>query len=47
MPAPSRPHLLLVDNDLSIREGLALALTGLYTVHAAATGAEAYALPSF
>jgi len=44
MPAPSRPQLLLVDDDLSIREGLALALTGPYTVHAAATGAEACAL---
>ncbi len=37
-----RPHLLVVDDDPSIREGLALALRGTYLVHGAATGHEAY-----
>ncbi len=38
---PIRPHLLVVDDDPCIREGLALALAGTYLVHEAATGHEA------
>ncbi len=38
MPPPSRPHLLIVDDEPSVREALALALSGTYTVHAAAAG---------
>lgn len=41
MPASAQPHVLVVDDDPSIREALALALAGPYTVHTAATGAEA------
>lgn len=40
----SGPHILVVDDDPSIREGLATALKGTYVVHDAATGAEACAL---
>lgn len=35
----SAPHILIVDDDPSIREGLALAFKDTYVVHAAATGA--------
>jgi YesN/AraC family two-component response regulator len=38
------PHILIVDDDPSIREALAAALQGTYVVHAAATGAEACTL---
>lgn len=40
----SLPHILIVDDDPSIREGLTLAFKGTYLVHGAATGAEACAL---
>jgi two-component system, response regulator YesN len=41
MPAASAPHILVVDDEPSIREALTLALAGSYVVHAAATGDEA------
>jgi YesN/AraC family two-component response regulator len=41
MAATSRPHLLVVDDDPSIREALATALAFAYVVHVAATGDEA------
>ncbi len=41
MAATSRPHLLVVDDDPSIREALATALAGVYLVHVAATSDEA------
>jgi DNA-binding response OmpR family regulator len=37
------PHILIVDDDPSIKEGLTLALRGAYVVHGAATGDEACA----
>jgi two-component system response regulator YesN len=40
----SAPHVLVVDDDPSIREGLALALAERYVVHTAATGDEACAI---
>ena len=43
MPA-SAPHVLIVDDDPSIREALATAFQGAYVVHSAATGKEACAL---
>jgi DNA-binding NtrC family response regulator len=44
MPAPFRPHLLVVDDEACIREALIAALGATYVVHAAASGAEACAL---
>ena len=44
MAAASQPHLLVVDDDPSIREGLVLALAGSYTVHTSATGDAACAI---
>ena len=38
------PHVLVVDDDASIREALGAALGHAYTVHAAATGDEACAV---
>ena len=38
----SGPHILVVDDDPSIREALAAALKGTYVVHGAATGAEGF-----
>ncbi len=43
-PPPSRPHVLVVDDEASVREALVLALSGTYVVHAAATGAAALAV---
>ena len=40
----SNPHILIVDDDPSIREGLALALKDRYIVHCAATGDQARAI---
>jgi DNA-binding response OmpR family regulator len=40
----SAPHILIVDDDPSIIEGLTVALTGPYVVHGAATGEEACAI---
>ena len=37
------PHILIVDDDASIKEALTLALRGAYVVHGAATGDEACA----
>ncbi|RPI11181.1 MAG: response regulator, partial [Zetaproteobacteria bacterium] len=39
-----RPHVLVVDDDASVREALSVALNSEYEVHTAATGAEACAL---
>jgi YesN/AraC family two-component response regulator len=39
-----RPHVLVVDDDASVREALLVALNSEYEVHTAATGAEACAL---
>jgi YesN/AraC family two-component response regulator len=44
VPTESRPHVLIVDDDPTIREALGAALAGAYVVHAAATGDGAYAL---
>ena len=44
MPAPFRPHLLVVDDEACIREALTAALGVAYRVHSAASGAEACAL---
>ncbi len=41
LPPPSRLHILIVDDDDSVREALSLALSGAYVVHAVATGAAA------
>jgi len=38
------PHILIVDDDESVREALAAALNGTYVIHEAATGEEAYAV---
>jgi two-component system response regulator YesN len=38
------PHVLIVDDDASVREALATALEGAYVVHAAANGKEACAI---
>lgn len=43
MRAPAA-HILIVDDDPAIREGLTLAFKGTYVVHAAATGDEACAV---
>jgi YesN/AraC family two-component response regulator len=43
MATIARPHLLIVDDDASVREALATALRPSYTVSLAATGAEALA----
>ncbi len=43
MAAPSPPHLLVVDDDPSVREALAAGLAHAYVVHTAATGTEALA----
>ncbi len=40
----SAPHILVVDDEPSIREGLVLACKDIYVVHAAATGDEACAI---
>ncbi len=37
-------HILVVDDDASIREALTAALADRYTVHTAASGADASAL---
>lgn len=39
----SAPHILIVDDDRSLREALTMALKGAYVVHGAATGEEACA----
>lgn len=39
--SPSPRHLLIVDDDPSVREALSTALGDSYVIHAAATGAEA------
>jgi YesN/AraC family two-component response regulator len=44
MPAPFRPHLLVVDDEAGIREALTAALGATYVVHAVASGEEACAL---
>ena len=44
MPAPFRPHLLVVDDEACIREALTAALGATYVVHAASSGAEVCAL---
>ncbi len=41
LPPPSRLHVLVVDDDDSVREALSLALSATYVVHAVATGAAA------
>jgi CheY-like chemotaxis protein len=41
MPAPVRPHLLVVDDEAGIREALTAVLGATYVVHAAASGTEA------
>jgi len=38
------PHVLIVDDDASVREALATALEGAYVVHGAANGQEACAI---
>ncbi|RPI08193.1 MAG: response regulator [Zetaproteobacteria bacterium] len=38
-----RPHILVVDDDTSVRDALSAALADRYAVHAAATGAEGLA----
>jgi two-component system response regulator YesN len=42
--APPRPHILVLDDDPAIRDALEMALRGLYVVHSAATGEQAYAI---
>lgn len=44
MPAPFRPHLLVVDDEAHVREALSAALDATHVVHLAASGAEACAL---
>jgi DNA-binding response OmpR family regulator len=44
MPAPARPHLLVVDDDPALREALACALADTYVIHLAGTGAQACAV---
>lgn len=44
MELPFRPHVLVVDDDPSVREALTAALADRYAVHAAASGAEACAI---
>jgi len=41
MPAPGRPHLLVVDVEACIREALIAVLGATYVVYAAASGPEA------
>ncbi len=41
MPSPARPHVLIVDDEPSVREALTQALSRTYTVHTVATGAAA------
>ncbi len=43
MPVQTRPHILIIDDDSSLREALATALRASYTVSLAATGVEALA----
>ena len=44
MVSPSQPHLLVVDDEASIREALLFALKDSYVVHPAASGTEACAV---
>ena len=43
-PNERRLHILVVDDDASVREALAAALAAEYTVHAAASGTDACAI---
>jgi len=45
-PSPAAPHLLVVDDDPSVREALEAALHSAYVVHSAATGTHACTLLS-
>lgn len=42
--ARPRPHILVLDDDPAIRDALEMALRGLYVIHSAAAGDQAYTI---